>query len=754
MVGELEKLLEEKVKTKLPADNGREIKANVIFLSELELATKLADYEVLKNIAKLVRESPYKIDRIVINGGMPYVANRYSKQKGEYIDLLEDRINERYGTEIYENVRGKYKGKDGGVDTLYEAFALAHYSLMDILKIAYEKRIPIEYVISDKDYNNVQMIITALEKVQKASKRRSKKGKKAAKSLKEIFSDNKDIDQSIISFIEDNDSFGVSKWKNKDKTGIKDVAVRLYNNKLVEMLTYSEGNKKNKVIISNNLVNRFEINGVKFNVMHAVNGRYNGNSFVTPLINGQKRMIDQIHKDYTINGKVDDVYVRTHESMLDFTAIEVEDSKPIWLLATPPLQDLNALTKRSESWGKSVDSKRLDQPFDTGVVLFSISNDGRAYVRHISHSLIKSGGGPFAIEKNMKKIILVGDTHVGAPSVNEQKTAYELLEATSLDIAHDKLDSKDRYTLFLGDLAQGGIDKAARSDIIDNKRLGYSRSLESLVSASDHPDYDKILNELRESVYSVSIQNLGAQLKETYKVINNIAKLSSRIAFVNGNHVAKAALHANEADMIGGAFEHIGGNKVDYPDELRFRGEKYEIFGYKANALHTTGYHGGRDGGRANIDLIENTGTDAYLQFAGDEHMLHLNIVVKKDDKGDEKTLVAAKPFAYQDYTSFERDIIKKGPSPRGYAALYVPEDPETIGTKYVIFEAVPETALDYTLKVNGGSTIEKIATKLFLERMVSYMYENNIPMSDKLKARVYKTNEKLRHILSNQQAD
>ena len=43
MVGELEKLLEEKVKTKLPADNGREIKANVIFLSELELATKLAD---------------------------------------------------------------------------------------------------------------------------------------------------------------------------------------------------------------------------------------------------------------------------------------------------------------------------------------------------------------------------------------------------------------------------------------------------------------------------------------------------------------------------------------------------------------------------------------------------------------------------------------------------------------------------------------------------------------------------------------
>ena len=751
MVGGLEKILSEQTKTKLPADNGRDIKTTVLFASELELSTKLFDYGAAKNLANIIRNSPYKIDRIVINGGMPYVANRYSKQKGEYIDLLEDRIYERYGKEIYEAVKGKYKGRDGGVDSMDDAFNLGHYALLDVLKAAYEKNIPIDYVISDKDYNNVlQTIITTLEKVQKAAKSYRKNSKKAAASLTEIFSKNKGVDQSIISLIEDNDEFGVSKWKNKDKTGIKDVAVRIYNTKLMDMLTYSEENRKNKVIISNNLVNRFEINGVKFNVMHAVNGRYNGNSFVTPLINGQKRTLEQVRKDYAINHKTDDVYVRTHESMLDFTATEVEDSKPIWLLATPPFQDLNALTKRSESWGKSVDSKRLDQPFDTGIVMFSVSNDGRAYIRHMTHSLIKSGVDPFKIEDKMKKIVLVGDTHIGAPSSDKVRTAYELLEATPLDLAKSKI-GEDSYALFLGDLSQGGIDKATRSDIIDNKKLGYTKSLERLISDSAVPDYQKTLSDLRENLYSVSIQNLGAQLKDTYKIIGDIAKLSSRMAFVNGNHVAKAALHANEADIIGGAFEHIGGQKVDYPDELRFRGDKYEIFGYKANALHTTGYRGGRDGGRANMDLIYSTGTDAYLQFSGDEHMLHLNIALKKDENGDEKALIAAKPFAYQDYTSFERDIIKKGPSPRGYAALYVPEDSKGVGTKYVIFEAVPETALDYTLKVNGGSDVEKLARKSFLDEVSAYLYQNDVVISEKMKRRIKNAKDALNYNLSGQ---
>ena len=88
--------------------------------------------------------------------------------------------------------------------------------------------------------------------------------------------------------------------------------------------------------------------------------------------------------------------------MLDFTALEHND-KPIWILATPPLQNYKALNKRSNRWNKTVDIKRFDQHFDSGLVMFSIEENGKAFIRHVNYEMIRNNVDVFEKEKAERK---------------------------------------------------------------------------------------------------------------------------------------------------------------------------------------------------------------------------------------------------------------------------------------------------------------------------------------------------------------
>ncbi len=696
---------------------------NLLLLSEMELATKLTDPEVLDNIAILMEKSP-KIDAIIINGAVPYVPNKYSKRRGEYMDLLEGNVRDRYGMDAYTLVKGNdgtSNGSEGGIDTLVEAFSLAKYSIRNITKKAEEKNIPIYYVYSDKDYENVNSIINALTKLTEELKRQD--GEKDYDSYKEKLMEKiakmTNIDSSIVNFVTNNESgFAPSEWKNKSKKGIKNRANSIYNGLLRNMLS---SNGTGKITILNGLFNNIAINGVKINVMHAVNGRFMGNTFVTPVLNGQKRIINKIDEDKQ-REDVADIYLRSHEAMLDFTALEHND-KPIWILATPPLQNYKALNKRSNRWNKTVDIKRFDQHFDSGLVMFSIEENGKAFIRHVNYEMIRNNVDVFEKEKEAYKIILIGDAHIGAPSLKgggNKKTAYELLEGILHDIKYDNIKKEDKYIFFLGDMIHGGEDKSNKSDILENKAYGPSKRIEELINLNENVDYDKIIKNIRENIYGVSVYNIGEQIKESFKWINDVGSLASRVAVLDGNHVQKAANNMSEAGILGGFLE-VNGVKVDYPDKLVLRDEKHYIFGYESNSLHSTGYRS-TDGGRANVDYIVKTGSSAMLQFAGDEHMLHLNIA-DKEINGKQGSLVAIKPPSIQERTTFEEKILKKGKSIQGYVALYIPKD-RSIGTGYIKVEVIPENAIGLVLDKVGGSKIEKIAKLEFIERILPKISE------------------------------
>ena len=683
---------------------------NLLILSELELATKLADPLIYNNLSNLIQNYPDKIDAIFIKGGVAYIADKFSKRRAEYLDMLEDNIRGKYGEDAYRYVKGNnLKQRDhGSVDSFGEAFRLAKYTLKDIVNKASERGIPIYYEYGDKDYNNVNSLISIIYNLIKKSNGKNdnnKEDKTKEKLAKEV-----KIDVDMLSKIESY-GFSAERWKNKDKNGIKDIAIKIYNSYIVDMLSPIDENKKSQVVI---------INGFKINSTHAINGRLNeNNSFITPLQNGQKRAIEYANKQYQ-TGDPADIYIRTHDKGgFDFTSIEFEDKKPVLLICTPPLQDPEVLKDRSNSWSRTVDAKRFDSSFDSGAVFVKINDDKRILITHIGYNLLKKNIDISNI-RDMYKIILVGDMHIGAPSMGNDfdelkpRASYELMEAMEMDLKQNNFSKDDTYIEFLGDIFHGGVDKAARSDILENKRYGYKDTIKRLenILSEESPTVDQIRKQLIENIYGVSIFNLGEQIKEGAPIISNIAKsCCKRAGVIPGNHVASAALNENEADIVGSILES-NGIEVDYPNKVQQRNELYRIFGYPTNTIHSTGYRGWKDGGKENLDMVYYTGNKALIQLSADEHRPHENIAIIKRD-GNWYTLVAVKPPAFQDYSTFEKNIVKKNKSPRGYAALYLPKD-HIIGTGYTVYELVTEATLDEVLNKNGGSTIDKLANQMY----------------------------------------
>lgn len=67
MVSKLESVLQSEQKMV----NGQKLR--ILLMSELELATKVSDPEVLNNVGNLIKNDEKKIDAIIINGGLAFV---------------------------------------------------------------------------------------------------------------------------------------------------------------------------------------------------------------------------------------------------------------------------------------------------------------------------------------------------------------------------------------------------------------------------------------------------------------------------------------------------------------------------------------------------------------------------------------------------------------------------------------------------------------------------------------------------------
>ena len=178
-----EKMLEEII----DKNNDSNAALRLLTMSELELATKVSNPEILNNLGEIIKNYEGKMDGIIINGGLAFIPDKYSRLRGERLDLVEDRLKEKYGEEIYKEVKN---GKDDSdsVDDLTEAAKLAKIQMKSIVYEAVKKNIPIYYVYGVTDYKNVKMIIEALERLSRRNKKDEEKSKINKKNKKQGFS--------------------------------------------------------------------------------------------------------------------------------------------------------------------------------------------------------------------------------------------------------------------------------------------------------------------------------------------------------------------------------------------------------------------------------------------------------------------------------------------------------------------------------------------------------------------------------------
>ena len=718
----LESLLSKKEKASV-TDNG---KLRLVLMAELELASKLSNQNVLYNVGEVIKKYDKRLDGIVINGGLSQIPNKYSKLRGERFDLLEDNIRKVYGDKVYRQVKGK-DGESDSIDSLDEAAKLARVQMSNITAQAKDKGIPIYYVFAENDYKNVESLIASLEKISNYFKKHDVEEKEESGELEVT-----GVDPDLITYIQSAYKMNASQWKNKDKEGIKDIALRMYKGWIASIFvgddsknapvniieTDSEKEKKPRKAQSFMPLKRFEnnieINGKKIRLMHAINGLYTGNSEGKPTERGDILAVNNANLD-AVHGRLADIYIRAHESATHFTVVDFKSDgtassagdKTVYLMNVGPLQNISAQIKRHESWNKTIESKRVDQPEDSGVTIFSLESDGRVELQHIGYRALSDGVDVTKLEKGAKKnlaeIVAISDTHFGAPST---VSAYEVMEGIPLELEKSRIPKKNRYLLLLGDIPHGGADKATYTDILWPQRGNYVEALEQLEKAKSPEEKTSVLREL---VYGVSMPDLGEQVSVANDLLlSKIAKMFGTAYTVDGNHVQKAAGNAGEGGVLEPLLKAGGTDKVIRPDKLIRAGKDVRLGPYGVFMLHSAGYRGGMDPATALDIKTRRTGSNVvHLSFAGDCHEAHV-MFSSRYVNGKWDTGMSSTSAALQDVTTFEKNILSKNKYTRGISRMYVPLD-QSVGTSYIRYDFIPASALMNTLKGAGGSRLEKI---------------------------------------------
>lgn len=710
----LESLLSKSTKTQKQSKDATKLR--LILISEPELATNLSDYKALYNAGEIIKRYDGRIDALILNGGLAQIPNQYSTRRGERLDLLENNLRQTYGDKVYKEVKGSSNGTDS-VDSLEEAVRLARVQMRNIYKQAKSKGIPIYYVFSENDYKNVGDIIKALEKLSAYMSKHD-----SEKEEDEVPSEIRGVDAGLLSFVQKSYQIKASQWKNNDKQGIKDMALNMYKqwvasifsekgqpkDESLKILESADSEEADDFSTMKRFENDLEINGVKIRAMHAINGLYSGNSEGKPTERGTVMAIDNANKD-ALHGRLPDIYIRSHESSTDFTAIDFpsRNGRPVYLLNTGPLQNLDAQLRRRSSWNKTTEAKRTDQMEDSSILIFSLGDDYRVELQHVGFRALKEGTDISKIEKNAESELYetaqISDAHVGAPSMT---SAYELMEAIPYELEKSLIPKERRSLFLLGDMLHGGSDKANWTDILWPQRGTRSEILKKLKGAKT---LEEKIGVFREAIDGVAIPDLGKQVREADQVLlRKIAKYFDTAYLVDGNHVEKAAGHAGESGMLGPILENAGVRSIVYADQESLANRDISLGPYTLFMLHSPGYRGGVDAGTALAYKVVKTGSDNInMVFAGDCHEAHIKYFAKKSgDKWD--TFLALTSAALQDVTSFEKKIVAKNKFTRGFELTYIPTD-EKVGTSYLRNVFIPEMALRKTLKENGGSELEKI---------------------------------------------
>lgn len=713
------KTLEDIVKN----DSASDSKLRLLVMSELELATKLSSQNILDNLGTTIKEYSGRIDGIVINGGLAFIPDKYSRLRGERLDLVEDSLKEKYGEEVYNQVK-RGKNDSDSVDDLTEAARLARIQMKNITYEAKKKNIPIYYVYGVTDYKNVKMIIEALERLSRRNKKdeeRNKVNKKNKKQNKLEYKVPDEIER-IMSIIPENYKFKASHWKTSDKKGIKDKANDIYLHLLDTVL--HEGNIKIYKRFENQLGEKEDnnpdaeilINGLKVKVFHAINALTAGLNEGKPSERNINLVVDYANFDAQY-GRLADIYITGRGSATEFTALNYQSrNDPVFILNQGPLMDIDRQFKLRASLNKTDVSKRLSQFEDSSVSFLSVNKDNVVEIEHIDINGLKNGINPSEINKkaasgSMYEIVQISDWHVG-----NSASDYEAMEKVP-EILGRSIVPKEKRVLFIGgDMVDGGNDKAQRTKMSLARSPSPEEFLGKLERILNETDKEKakvdFIDTLHDMVYGNSDVDIGQQEKRLDKYLRPIAPLFDKAYVVGGNHFERATGNGSEGRMIGPKLENSGTKEVIYVDDYLLRGETPYLDTYGLLQLHSAGYRGGMDARTSLMNIIKNTGKDLVdIAMAGDCHEPGVKFALKK--KGENwGTIAAVTVPALENETYFETYIIHKPNYTKGISAIYLPAD-SAIGTSYIKYRLIPLQTIRKDINSSGGSKYYRLVNDL-----------------------------------------
>ncbi len=695
----------------------------LLVMSELELATKLSDYEVLNNVGNIIKDYSGNIDGIVINGGLAFIPDKYSRLRGERLDLVEDSLKEKYGEEIYNEVKTDKNDSDS-VDDLTEAARLAKIQMKSIVYEANKKDIPIYYVYGVTDYKNVKMIIEALERLSGRNNKEYERSKLSKKNKKQNKLEDKVPDEieRIMSIIPEGYKFKASNWKTSDKKGIKDKANDIYTHLLNSVL--NNGKKNSKVHIYKRFENSLGdkesdspdaeilINGLKVKVFHAINALTAGLNEGKPSDRNINMIVDYANQDAQY-GRLADLYITGRGSSTEFTALDYQSRKnPVLIMNQGPLMDINKQFRLRASLNKTDVSKRISQPEDSSISFLSLYEDTSVDIEHIDFDAIKKKVDISELKKNIDKGSVYEMTQISDWHVGNAASDYEAMEKVP-EIVNRSIVPKDKRVLFVGgDMVDGGNDKAQRTKMSLPRSPSpeeFLSKLESILAENDTEKMKKdFVDELHKVVYGNSDIDLGEQERRLDRYIRPLAPLFDKVYVVGGNHYERATGNGSEGRMLGPKFENNGTKEVVYVDDYLLRGQTPYLDNYGLLQMHSAGYRGGADARTSLMNTVKNTGKDLVdIAIAGDCHEPGIKFALKKkEDKWG--TIAAITVPALEKETYFESYIIHKPNYTKGISLLYIPTNKD-LGTSYLKYRLIPLQAINSDIDSSGGSRYYRV---------------------------------------------
>ncbi|MEM3190840.1 MAG: hypothetical protein QW292_01845 [Candidatus Parvarchaeota archaeon] len=722
-----------------------DVQLRLMLLSDMELGTKLSDPVVTYNIGEIIKDYEKRIDLIIVNGSLAYVPDRYSRWRGERLDLLEDNLKVRYGEENYKVVK-EGGSKNNSVDDLKEAARLARIQMENVVKQANAKNIPIAYTNGNTDYRNIKMIMEALEKLG----RKNRSGKNGSNKDKK---DGDELDR-LLRFMPEGYTFKASDWKTIDKEGIKDKAISIYSHMISAI--FSDGDVKNKVKFYKRFENflgsvdkklenlikgggdtaaedpeEFVLNGMKIKVFDSIDGLTTGLTEGVPSKMHEKNKERYAAEDKKM-GRLADLYITFGSMNTEATAVDFgRNERPVYLFNQSPLLDVDKLLRLRAAFNKTRISKALNKGIDSSISIITIYKDGRFETDRLTVDGIRKKVNISELESKLKdgsmhEIVATSDWHIGSQYAMYDEIAYLPDIIKRLTSVPKGLGKKHLFDL--GDNVDGGKDKLERTrmqvtflkppeELIPDLEKDLTIKPEELSNIGTEAARLKIINmknklisTLEDLMYGNPTIEIGSQLDRLGYYIKPISRLFDDSYLVDGNHFQSATGNGSEGRAIASIIRSE--TEVKLADEYLSRNELPKVGNYNVYLLHTAGYRGGLDAATTLLDEVVNMGLNVELAAVGDVHEWRVKYGIQSVG-GAWRSIIATTSAALQRPTPFERQKIHKLDYTKGISMIYLPAD-ENIGTMYTKTVFIPAQTIDRYMKEGGGTRIGRVVNEMF----------------------------------------